>query len=1151
MVEEDEHIAIARRGLDEAITRLSEKLAELSDNGQKQSPSLTSLVKLQPRANSDDGEDGSAVVNQLISVSLDSYSRTGSADKSTRRLRDKVATFVSSLLPLTSVALGVVGKAFDASLMGVPISAITNGACFLVDVAIKERDRKELLLAELDRITYQARRVHEMQRYPDTILLPLLRERSLNLLTAIAWFLTGAIEYLARSFTSRIAKSVFKGVDVWQTRTSQLHLACEEYDQALLLQVASELLKRSLSHQAQGNLVAAAAAADDDEDAKIRGWLQPSLAENESKRMATLQQRAEGTLKWVLDLTELKAWRLAENPGRATTLWLTGLPGVGKSCIAAYICSLLPAQYPDDVVLNFFCKRDAARLSSAVDIVRTLCYQLTRSQDDFYRRFLREAPDLPKGNGHSKDDLCFFVDRLLKKPIISAGPKNRTIFIVLDGLDELLEDSSPTAAAGGSGSTAKIDVEVLLEQLVTLPQVKILVTSRPLPELDTILAAGPGRTVRQIGSRDNAEDIESYVAYRVARSSKLHQGFSSLHVDPVRFFTSRANGIFLWVSMVLDVLERGPNSLSAFKQSLDEIPPTMSSIYDGVFQRARQRGSLDLIVQVLHWVTVLPTPFTVQLMRVAVEISTGDKVLSMEDFLRTECGSFLSLLPRPGTVRDTAPSEERLEIHIGHETFQAWLLAGSRLGSEGRQVSHAKAATACLNCIVSGDAKPDWRCLKAYALERWRWHLRCSMGLSGDRQFAEPQSVLEGGSAISTPGTVAASLFRQLYLFLTAASGEWIKQLVEGEHVTHDDLFWEVHHTCIEVAAWCSVNKNAITDAALDDLDLETAELGRLKTWRDALHNPQVTARMLWPSVCRAWLWSTSPRWRVLYRCVEVLHRLYIYTHGEGLFEERPETVQLLREEGRVAELNAASRASGHGVTTSGQLHGTLTVHFANTILRAKELEEGDPNPEAAYACLESVKAAGRFDDLSGVCAANISVFFYEMWNRDRVVAASENPLGMALEAIQEAIDDDPDAWPRNYYHLGKVYSSMAGPYYPGERHDKEEYEKKSLGAYRDAVSRDPDHMTDARREVYQAEEDHLREQDPPALDAAVELLERAIADDPANSGSRWYHHLFDIHKQRYVAVSHLLLSVALPPPPFFSFFLYASLWYTNPGIKR
>jgi tetratricopeptide (TPR) repeat protein len=1061
MSETDSHLAVAKAKLDRAIAKLNEELAACSAKKKATIPRLE-VQQIASGCESIAGtQDPSSLVEKLILLNI-SADDSETKSKSESFIR-KASDFLDQLVPLISVALGIVGRILNGSTMAVPVTAITNGTCFLLELAAKEKERKDQFLAELDRISYQARRVHELQRHPEDAIIPLMREKCLNLLTAIVGFLSGGLKYLGQNIFKQIGKSLFMGAEVWKGCISNLHLACEEYDQALLLQIASTVIAQSQKAVVQST-----------EDGEFRKWLTPSTSENDAKLMANLAQRAEGTLQWVLELPEFREWRLGDASAAAKTLWFTGLPGTGKSTVSAYLYDLLMPQYPEDIVLSFFCKRGTPGLTTAFNMVRTLCYQLA-TKEQFYRKFLQEKPRLPEGD--SKEDLIFFFNTLIKEPL-SSGPKERTIFILLDGLDEL-EDSKPLPDTGPASYNTKSEIEILLEQLVTLPRVKILVASRQLPELNSILSKSG--TVRHITGADNAADIEKYVEHRVEKSPKLRSGFSEIKLDPVQFFSSKANGIFLWASVVLDVLERAPSTKS-FKQALDEVPPTMNSIYDDIFARAEQRRTLNLMLEVLRWTVILPNPFTVRQMAVAAEISLGDKVLDMEDFLRTECGALLNLVP---TLGARTGSDKSLEIHIGHETFQAWL--AEKFGPQVRWRAHGKAARTCLLYLLN---EPSDDSLRLHAITRWRWHLRLSMGIK-DREFAEPLTALEGGTPL--PQADAAEIFGLLYKFLSSTAAEqWVEYHTARE--SHSlELFWETHNTCVEIAAWCRTNKEALLDQAIDQLNLEGVELSNLKTWRDTVDDLQTITRMIWPRICHAWLWNTSYDWWTVFWALRSLNRLHIYGHDPTLQEETPRARALVATESELIEKNAKST----NWKKEGELRGSILLHLANTV----RIEEAEGITRERCG---AITAAGGFDDMSGVCSANLSIFLYQLAIRSETPEGRAALLEEAQTAIQDAIDEDPDGAPRNYYHLGKLYEAARPP-----------QPELALKAYRAAVERDPNHTTDARCEVYQAQEDAFLAQSPPAYAEAAELLERAIADDPANAGNRWFHHLFEAHKKR------------------------------------
>jgi tetratricopeptide (TPR) repeat protein len=1056
--EDSSYLTAAEAKLNEAVAKLNEELAVCTSKKKLGGSGIEAQKVRLGVETIASAQDASSLVEKLIHLN---FSTNDMEAKSKSKITtQKVSDFLNQLVPLMSVALGIIGHILEGSTAAVPVTAITNGTCFLLELAVKEKERKDQFLIELDRISYQARRVHELQKHPDELILRLLREKCLNLLAAVVNFLRAGLKYFGRNIFKNIGKSLFMGAEVWQNSINSLHLAYEEFDQALLLQIAWTPIahsRRTAMHFA--------------EDDEFRKWLTPSHSENDAQFLANLAQRADETLQWVLELPELAEWRLGDASASAKTLWLTGLPGTGKSTISAYLCDMLMQQYPEDIVLNFFCKRGNHGLTTGFDIVRTICYQLVK-EEQFYRKFLLQKPELP-GNGNS-EDLIFFFKTLIQKPV-TLGPKERTIFVLLDGIDELEDSYAPP---NSSSYNSKSQIEILLEQLVALPQIRVLVTSRQMPELNAILSKSG--TVRHITGADNAADIGKYVRYRVARSPRLQSGFTDIGLDPVEFLGTKANGIFLWASVVLDGLER-TLSTNSFKQALDEVPPTMNSIYDSISARAEQRGTLKLMLEVLQWTVILPNPFTVRQMTTAAQISLEDRILDMEDFLRTECGALLDLVPVLGSG---ISSEKNLEIHIGHETFQAWL--DEKFGPHARWAAHGKAARTCLLFFLSTSCDTSFQ---LYALTRWRWHLRLSMGVN-ERAFAEPLTALDGGSPL--PQADAIQIFGLLYKFLTSTAVEkWVEHYAKDE--LHDSrLFWEVHNACVEIAAWCRTNKEALNDENIDQLQLGPVETTELQAFRDNIENLQTITRIIWRRVCHCFLWNTSFRWWTLNCLSNTLNLLQIYGYDPRLQVENTEALSLIKREQILAEEGAQK-----GWKQAGKLRGNLSLHLANSMC----IEQAEGISRDRY---EAIKTAGGFDDMSGVCLANCSMLLYRMAARKKTDEGRQALLEEGQAAIQEAIDDDPEAGPRYYYHLGQIYESFDPP-----------QRELALQAYRAAIDRDPDHVTDARWEVYYTEEKSLLAKLPPAYDEAVRLLEHAIKDDPANAGTGWFHHLADVHQKR------------------------------------
>jgi hypothetical protein len=145
--------------------------------------------------------------------------------------------------------------------------------------------------------------------------------------------------------------------------------------------------------------------------------------------------------------------------------------------------------------------------------------------------------------------------------------------------------------------------------------------------------------------------------------------------------------------------------------------------------RATNSGNYGWIREVLNWILVAPDSFTIEQMKKAVEMSTGDVIFAMESLLRSECGSLVDLVPVLGTKHGRS-----YDIRIGHETFQAYLIdTESDNGLFSILEGHGKAALGCIRYLLGAPSPDD--CFHRYAIEQWRWHLGKSMGSDPERQF--------------------------------------------------------------------------------------------------------------------------------------------------------------------------------------------------------------------------------------------------------------------------------------------------------------------------------------------------------------------------------------------------------------------------------
>jgi tetratricopeptide (TPR) repeat protein len=773
-----------------------------------------------------------------------------------------------------------------------------------------------------------------------------------------------------------------------------------------------------------------------------------------------------------LQLEKFKDWRLSDKTGStpASTFWINGFPGVGKSTISAYVCDLLVQQYPENPILYFFCKNGAPRLNTAHDIVRTMAYQLSETYPT-YRRYLQTIQPIPRYQ--SSEKVIYLFEELIKKPLLQEL-RDSDIFIVLDGLDELETTSSSTHDAIYN---RKLDIEVLLEHLVLLPRIKILVTSRSAPELMKIL--GESGATHTITRGDNAQDITTYSETRVTKSPRLSRGFQEIEKDPIKYFADKSNGIFLWAAIVLDILERAV-TIKEFSEALENPPSALNNLYDQVFTRAKASGNYGWIKEILNWTLVAQKPFTTEQMKKAVELSTGDKLFEIETLLRSECGSLLELIPVLGTEHG-----KEYEVHIGHETLQVYLTGtGSNDVLFSKIEGHGKAALGCLRYLLGAESSED--CFHLYATEQWRWHMRKSMGRDSDEQrWGSEIEFVDSGDSL--PPELARSILICLYqLFTTEKVDLWLEH--EGRKGYNCSFYEVVRDTCEFVGDWYSSNIAAFEDpsdfSGSDCVD----NLGTFNTWRLGIPSSESIGSALWPRCCHIWLWNTWPRWWDVFWAYESLMKLDVWTHHSTAPDS---TLTGMME----TEKNIRSEAIAKGYKQNQKIIGRINVRNANV---GRHFEK-----KGSHNTFMNIFTAGGADELSGACQSNLAVGCYYTGSYCRGLIA-DTALEGGIVRIQDALDENPYDFPRNYETLGRLYESQS----------QEKY-YLAVEAYQRGIEIDPEHLTGCRNQYYLLKRTQLIERENPDYDATIELLEEAIKEDPENAMSNYMHLLADLYKKK------------------------------------
>ena len=618
------------------------------------------------------------------------------------------------------------------------------------------------MASNLKSISYQARRLTSLRGSYRT---EHITEKSMDLLTAIVKYYSACLVVFNHGLIGmkcstelrivNAAKEIYKGPNTaYKGATAELQTAITEFDQALQDQTRALVVGISLKHLAK---IEISRFGFEKNDQAMFEWLCPSHWEVVGQLSGHVYRHLGGTLTWLHSLPELNAWLAGKGP---RIFWMTGLPGIGKSIIAAsLVSSLHPAALGDQSkeVINtivptpsprrsqpylayFFCRSGEDKLMHAHNIVQTFSYQLARQCDIFHRE-VNKSRVIEQFIVSPSVGIRLLYNRLVERPLSTLGRAlgQENVFCIIDGLDE----ADFNVRDDRSGSS---EIAILLQLLAASPQVRLLVLSRRIKELCDTLDILPSVS-REISGADNGDDIELYVEWKVSHSIKLRQGFSELNVSPVDHFLNEIRCNFLWTDIVLRFLE-GSASKNDFENGLHEIPVQFFELYRQILGRIASTASprkRRFIKEVIRTIISSPRRLDVTELQAYVEEALADKFFDFMYLLKSECGTFVRIV-------DDANNQERKHVQVSHETFYNFITSEASANDEfhvSLPESHGDIALILLRYLSNHNfglqltegaftGREDYHAaeiqgkfpLLQYAATKWSVHVRQSEGSS-------------------------------------------------------------------------------------------------------------------------------------------------------------------------------------------------------------------------------------------------------------------------------------------------------------------------------------------------------------------------------------------------------------------------------------
>ena len=309
-------------------------------------------------------------------------------------------------------------------------------------------------------------------------------------------------------------------------------------------------------------------------------------------RRSTIKSAYSNTCTWVLTHAAYTDWmdpeKLEIHNG---FLWINGKPGAGKSTLVKFSHAHAERENVEgEVIISFFFNARGEDLErSTSGMYRTLLFQLLKKMpelQDTCNKIYASLKYHNRGSIWTVELLC----KLLSGAIAKLGHRRLKCFIdALDECDEqqvqdmivFFEDLGQTALQGGQ-------------------EVYICFASRHYPTID--IRNGCQLILEdQIG---HSEDMAEYIR------SHLRAG-KGKYIEDVRIqIQEKANGVFMWVILVVDILNkefRG-GRIFAVKKRLDEIPAKLGDLFKDILRRDYE--NMEDLLLCLQWILFAKRPLS-------------------------------------------------------------------------------------------------------------------------------------------------------------------------------------------------------------------------------------------------------------------------------------------------------------------------------------------------------------------------------------------------------------------------------------------------------------------------------------------------------------------------------------------------------------
>jgi ankyrin repeat protein len=227
---------------------------------------------------------------------------------------------------------------------------------------------------------------------------------------------------------------------------------------------------------------------------------------------------------------------------------------------------------------------------------------------------------------------------------------------------------------------------------------KIIITSRPHVDVEFSL---PDVVIIPLNNNNLKNDIADFVT---TEASKLTQFPVPLREEIRQALINGADGMFLWVSLIVDDLQKSTTTRPRIiREKLKSLPKSLPDLYTNILRKIKCEDQ-EYATAILRWVVWAVRPLTLQELTIAIAIRPEDTSMSsLEGEIESDLRKVLRLLFGPLiNIRGD-------EVHLVHQSAKDFLRPAEL--TDGSSLAHDHSGFLSRLCATESNLKLTVRCL--------------------------------------------------------------------------------------------------------------------------------------------------------------------------------------------------------------------------------------------------------------------------------------------------------------------------------------------------------------------------------------------------------------------------------------------------------